>query len=71
MRKLPKDLSNIIFGKTIQDVLKQRDFEVVYVPDNKQVSRLNYINKINSMKRISEKLIIVEKDKKTKHLRDY
>ena len=68
MRKLPKDLSNIIFGKTIQDVLKQRDFEIVYVPDNKQVTRLNYINKINSMKRISEKLIIVEKEKKTKKL---
>ena len=56
-----------LFGKTIQDILKQRDFEIVYVPDNKQVSRLNYINKINSMKRISEKLV-VEKEKKVKKL---
>ena len=68
LRKLPKDLSNIIFGKTIQDILKQRNFEIVYVSDNKQVSRLNYISDILSMKRISEKLIIFEKEKKVKKL---
>ena len=64
MRKLPKDLSNIIFGKSIQDILKQRNFEIVYVPDDREVSRLNYIDNIISMKCISEKLIIVEKEKK-------
>ena len=68
LRDLAKFLSNIIYGKTVQNILKQRDFEIVYVPDNKQVTRLNYINKINSMKKISDKLIIVEKDKKTKKL---
>ena len=68
LRDLAKFLSNIIYGKTVQNILKQRDFEIVYVPDNRQVTRLNYINKINSMKKISDKLIIVEKDKKTKKL---
>ena len=43
-------------------------YEIVYVPDNNTTTRLNYINKINSMKRISDNLIIVEKDKKTKNL---
>ena len=50
--------------KSIQDILKQRNFEIVYVPNDKEVSRLNYIDNIISMKRISEKLIIVEKKKK-------
>ena len=68
LRQLAKDLSNIIYGKNIQNILKQRDYEIVYVPDNNTTTRLNYINKINSMKRISDKLIIVEKDKKTKNL---
>ena len=26
--------ADMVFGKTIQDILKQRDFEIVYVPDN-------------------------------------
>lgn len=68
LRQLAKDLSNIIYGKNIQNILKQRDYEIVYIPDNNTLTRLNYINKINSMKRISDKLIIVEKDKKTKNL---
>ena len=68
LRQLAKDLSNIIYGKNIQNILKQRDYEIVYVPDNNTITRLNYINKINSMKRISDKLIIIEKDKKTKNL---
>ena len=68
LRQLAKDLSNIIYGKNIQNILKQRDYEIVYVPDNNTTTRLNYINKIKSMKRISDKLIIVEKDKKTKNL---
>ena len=68
LRDLAKFLSNIIYGKAVQNILKQRNFEIVYVPDNRQVTRLNYTNKINSMKKISDKLIIVEKDKKTKKL---
>ena len=36
------------------------------VPDNRQVTRLNYINKINSMKKVSDRLIIVEKEKTKK-----
>ena len=64
LRQLAKDLSNIIYGKNIQNILKQRDYEIVYVPDNNTVTRLNYIDKINSMKKISDKLIIVEKGKK-------
>ena len=52
LRDLAKFSSNIIYGKTVQNILKQRDFEIVYVPDNRQVTRLNYINKINSMKKI-------------------
>ena len=68
LRQFAKDLYNIIYGKNIQNILKQRDYEIVYVPDNNQMTRLNYINKINSMKRISDMLIILEKDKKTKNL---
>ena len=52
----------------LQNILKQRDDEIVYVPDDNTITRLNYINKINSMKRISDKLIIVEKEKRTKNL---
>ena len=68
LRQLAKDLSNIVYGKNIQNILKQRDYKIVYVPDNNQITRLNYISKINSMKRVSDKLIIVEKDKRTKNL---
>ena len=68
LRELAKDLSNIIYGKNIQNILKQRDYEIVFLLDYNTTTRLNYINKINSMKRISDKLIIVEKDKKTKNL---
>ncbi len=64
LRELAKGLSNIIYGKNIQNILNQRAYEIVYVPDNNQATRLNYINKIKSMKRISDKLIIIEKDKK-------
>ena len=42
LRDLAQFLSNIIYGKTVQNILKQRDFEIVYVPDNRQVTRLNY-----------------------------
>ncbi len=66
LRQLAKDLTNIIYGKNIQNILKQRAYEIVYVPDNNQTTRLKYINKIKSMKRISDKLIIIEKDKKNK-----
>ncbi len=61
LRQLSKDLSNIIYGKNIKNILKQRDYEIVYVPDNNQTTRLNYINKIKSMKRISDKLIMRER----------
>ena len=68
LEKLNKDLSNIIFGKTIQNILKQKDYEFVFTPDNDTLTRLNYIDNVKSIKRISNKLLVVEKDKKTKSL---
>ncbi len=31
LRQLSKDLTNIIYGKNIQNILKQRAYEIVYV----------------------------------------
>ena len=40
LRQLAKDLSNIIYGKNIQNILKQRSYEILYVPDNNTITRL-------------------------------
>jgi hypothetical protein len=36
---LNKLLSNIIFGKSIQNIMKQRDFEIIYTPNNDVITR--------------------------------
>ena len=62
-RELSKLLSNIIYGKTIQNVLHHKDFEVVQFNGWNQRSRLNAIKSIKYAHRISDHLMIVEKDK--------
>ena len=47
LRQLAKDLSNIIYGKNIQNILKQRDCETVYVPDNNTIREQVKIEKAN------------------------
>ena len=62
-RELSKLLSNIIYGKTIQNVLHHKDFEVIQFNGWNQRSRLNAIKSIKYAHRISDHLMIVEKDK--------
>ena len=67
-RELSKLLSNIIYGKTIQNVLHHKDFEVIQFNGWNQRSRLNAIKSIKYAHRISDNLMIVEKERSKTNL---
>ena len=67
-RELSKLLSNIIYGKTIQNVLHHKDFDVIQFNGWNQRSRLNAIKSIKYAHRISDNLMIVEKERSKTNL---
>jgi hypothetical protein len=63
LRQLAKDMNNIIFGKTIQNVTNQRDVLVRLFKGWSQENDINRIKNVKAFHQITENLMIIEKEK--------